>query len=265
MMTQRKNSKQINFIPPTYNNNNTTKRSISYNSLNTNDENAAAASTSNSSSALIANNININYNHVSPRILVDANGNQQSVIYPTVNQLPPRIPVPPIFLPPENKFNNNNINNHHHHHNDQSTFDKFKLKVQKIFNRSNSKSPNSSKYNIDESADNVSNFKSYVNLNRPRNDNGHASNSLGKTNGAAFFKHSTSLQDQLKNEQYASNYDLNNTTTTTTTTNNTTTNINRNVIFVNNLPNKRGEKFFYDIETKAEIKKKLGELPVEGI
>jgi hypothetical protein len=254
MMTQRKNSNQINFIAPTYNNNNTTKRSISYNSLNTNDENAAAASASNSSFALTANNININYNPVSPRILVDANGNQQSVIYPAVNQLPPRIPVPPIFLPPENKCNNN-INNRHHH-NDQSTFDKFKLKVQRIFNRSNSKSPNSSKYNIDESADNVSNFKSYVNLNRPRNDNGHVSNSLGKTNGAAFFKHSTSLQDQLKNEQYASNCDLNNTTTT---------NINRNVIFVNNLPNKRGEKFFYDTETKAEIKRKLDTLPVEGI
>ena len=263
MMTQRKNSNQINFIAPTYNNNNTTKRSISYNSLNTNDENAAAdaASASNSSSALITNNININYNPVSPRILVDANGNQQSVIYPTVNKLPPRTPVPPIFLPPENKCNNN-ISNHHHHHNDQSTFDKFKLKVQKIFNRPNSKSPTSSKYNIDESADNGT-FKSYVILNRPRNDNGHASNSLGKTNGAAFFKHSTSLQDQLKNEQYASNYDLNNTTTATTTT--ATTNINRNVIFVNNLPNKRGEKFFYDIETKAEIKRKLDLLPVEGI
>lgn len=131
----------------------------------------------------------------------------------------------------------------------------FEHKIGSYF-RTTSKSPNPPK-------NEESTFKSYVGPSVPKStldlSNGNAAtNSLGRTNGTNFYNQSMSLQEGKKNQSNGDelkNLIING---------NPDRIISSNIKLINNSSSKLCKNFVYDSETKAEIKKMLDKIPIEG-
>jgi hypothetical protein len=242
MNTKEYIRKTNGMVPPTYD---MSQRSMSVQHLDNIDY---AHENNYQNNAPILNNINLNVNK---KVCVNINTNQQT----------PRL-IPSISVSSDmssvNNVNENsmneNINSSH------SMFSKFKR-----FFRQPSKSP------TPESDEARSKF--YM-TNNGNNDQRHGHRTLsgggssslsGKVPGSNFSQ-SKSLQEKNQNTSLSfSNSDLVNGCSEYKNDGwNNSRSLKPAVTIVNNLP-KRAEKFFYDKETKAEIKRMFEMLPVQGI
>lgn len=249
--TKEYTKKMNGMVPPTYDKG---QRSMSVQHINNLDY---SHENNNQNNIPIVNNINLNLNKKNSQLSVETNVNNNN--NNNCNQTTHLIPSISVSSDMSSVSYTNENHMNEKFHNGHSMLTKIKQ-----FFRPNSKSP------TPESAEARSQFYLPNHGNNARNGNrtlsGGGSSSLSKATGSSFL-HSHSMQEKKAKNSNESLTSLNNDlvngyTAYNNAASNSPRSLHPTVTMVNNLP-KRAEKFFYDKETKDEIKRIFGLLPLE--